>query len=308
MNIRASQVIYASAIAASLHLGLFVQWGSAQSRAGAIGLGEDGLSVGVGLAGSFEASQAQIQQDEVPERPDDKEPVPEEVPEAPAEELPPEIPEESSEETPTTEPTTPEQTELEVSEEIIEEAPEQLAELEDSPLNADSDDHSEQATLSIRDNPAPAPEPKAEPGNAPEALAEAKPESESQQNKQENAIAATQATGIGKTLDTGGNAALEQSYLARVQARAARFKRYPRSARKQGVTGTVTISFVITKNGRVRDSEIVNSSGDPRLDQEALDLLIRANPFPAIPEELSKDSMRFTLPIEFSLNSNRKLF
>ncbi|EGG98256.1 Ferric siderophore transport system2C periplasmic binding protein TonB [gamma proteobacterium IMCC2047] len=118
----------------------------------------------------------------------------------------------------------------------------------------------------------------------------------------------TLATGVGERLETGGNPAVRQSYLTKVMARIAKFKRYPRSARKDGVTGVVTIKFVIQKNGRVRSSEIVKSSGDARLDEETKNILLRASPFPPVPRELSDRELVLTLPVEFSLNPTRKLF
>jgi protein TonB len=72
----------------------------------------------------------------------------------------------------------------------------------------------------------------------------------------------TLATGIGERVETGGNPAARQSYLSQVLARIAKFKRYPRSARKEGVTGTATVKFIIQQNGRVKHSAIVTSSGD----------------------------------------------
>ncbi|RVU30627.1 energy transducer TonB [Neptunomonas marina] len=92
-------------------------------------------------------------------------------------------------------------------------------------------------------------------------------------------------------------------------AKLARAKRYPRSARKDGVTGTATVRFTIQKNGRVIVPRLLNSSGDERLDKEALAMLQRASPFPRIPAELGENSLDLTLPIEFSLNkTTRKLF
>ncbi|RTE66018.1 energy transducer TonB [Amphritea opalescens] len=91
-------------------------------------------------------------------------------------------------------------------------------------------------------------------------------------------------------------------------ARIARFKRYPRSARKDGVTGVVVVKFIIRKSGKVESSEIINSSGDPRLDQEAIDMLVRSSPFASVPDELSSSHLELTLPVEFSLNPTRKLF
>lgn len=123
-----------------------------------------------------------------------------------------------------------------------------------------------------------------------------------------NSTANTQATGTGNTVSTGGTTAEQQSYLARLLAHAARFKRYPRSARQDGVTGTVHVRFHLAGNGRVKRPVVLKSSGDQRLDQAAVEVILRANPFPAIPKTMSKDGLDLTLPIEFSLNARKKLF
>ena len=129
-----------------------------------------------------------------------------------------------------------------------------------------------------------------------------------QQESKEARTASIQATGTGNTQESGGNPAAEQNYLAKIQARLAKFKRYPRSARKENITGTVLVEFVLTGDGRIERPSIVRSSGDSRLDQEALDVLLRASPFPRIPKKLRKNSFALTLPVEFSLNQSRKLF
>jgi len=129
-----------------------------------------------------------------------------------------------------------------------------------------------------------------------------------QQESKEARAESIKATGTGNTQESGGNPAAEQNYLAKIQARLAKFKRYPRSARKENITGTVQVAFVLTGDGRIERPSIVRSSGDSRLDQEALDVLLRASPFPRIPKKLRKDSFALTLPVEFSLNQNRKLF
>lgn len=119
---------------------------------------------------------------------------------------------------------------------------------------------------------------------------------------------AIQATGIAEREETGGNPAARQSYLSKVLARIARFKRYPREARHDGVTGVVTVTFTVLINGSVSTQQISSSSGDARLDKAALDMLLRASPLAPIPRELGSDHLKLTLPIEFSLNKKRSLF
>lgn len=121
-------------------------------------------------------------------------------------------------------------------------------------------------------------------------------------------VATQQATGVGEQVHSGGNPAAQQSYFSRIKARLSKYKRYPRKARSQGITGTALVSFVIQKNGKVSLPKLLQSSGHPDLDREALSVLERASPFPTIPDDVSQGPLSLTLPIEFSLNQKRKLF
>ena len=59
---------------------------------------------------------------------------------------------------------------------------------------------------------------------------------------------------------------------------------YPPQAKKQGITGTVGVTFTITKSGQATNISISKSSGDLSLDQAAAAAVKRASPFPAPPE------------------------
>jgi protein TonB len=93
----------------------------------------------------------------------------------------------------------------------------------------------------------------------------------------------------------------QQSYLARLLAYLNRFKRYPAEARAARITGVVMLHFVMDKTGDVSTAEISQTSGKPLLDAEALALIERAQPLPAIPADFGKDTINAIVPIEFSL-------
>ncbi|HET7086743.1 MAG TPA: energy transducer TonB [Rhizomicrobium sp.] len=93
------------------------------------------------------------------------------------------------------------------------------------------------------------------------------------------------------------------SYLARVLAQLNRFKQYPRAARQARIEGRVMLHFVMTADGRVQSAEIAQSSGRPILDAEALALIQRAQPLPALPADFPTPTLDAVVPIEFSLNS-----
>ena len=94
----------------------------------------------------------------------------------------------------------------------------------------------------------------------------------------------------------------QQSYLARLLAYLNRYKKYPPEARSARITGVVMVHFVMDKTGRVATAEISQSSGKPMLDAEALALMQRAQPLPAIPPDFGKDTINAIVPIEFSLH------
>jgi protein TonB len=60
---------------------------------------------------------------------------------------------------------------------------------------------------------------------------------------------------------------------------------YPEIARKMGWKGKVTVSFVIESDGQAHDIEIRKSSGIKVLDQNAVEAVRKASPFPKPPAE-----------------------
>ena len=77
------------------------------------------------------------------------------------------------------------------------------------------------------------------------------------------------------------------SFLARLLAQLNRFKQYPRAARQAHIEGVVMLHFVMDAQGKVVSFEIAKSSGRPVLDTEALALIQRAQPLPALPRGFS---------------------
>jgi periplasmic protein TonB len=85
-------------------------------------------------------------------------------------------------------------------------------------------------------------------------------------------------------------------------AQLGRFKQYPRAARQAHIEGVVMLHFVMDAQGRVLSFEIAKSSGRPVLDTEALALIQRAQPLPALPADYPSRTLDAVVPIEFSLN------
>jgi len=77
--------------------------------------------------------------------------------------------------------------------------------------------------------------------------------------------------------------------------------RYPSVAQSRGQSGTVQIVFALDRKGNVLDSRVVRSSGVAALDEEALALLRRAQPFPIPPPEFPGERVNLAAPITFNL-------
>jgi protein TonB len=92
------------------------------------------------------------------------------------------------------------------------------------------------------------------------------------------------------------------NFLGGLLAQLNRFKQYPRAARQAHIQGVVMLHFVMDAQGKVQSFEIAKSSGRPVLDAEALALIQRAQPLPALPADYPTRTLDAVVPIEFSLN------
>lgn len=86
-----------------------------------------------------------------------------------------------------------------------------------------------------------------------------------------------------------------------VNTRLNQFKRYPRQARARAHQGTVKVAFVLNSEGHVVSSRVVKSSGSPILDQETLDLVERAQPYPVPPAGTGGHDLFLEVPITYAL-------
>lgn len=81
-----------------------------------------------------------------------------------------------------------------------------------------------------------------------------------------------------------------------------RHKQYPLLAQRRGIQGSGSVRVRIDRAGRVLERSLVRSTGEAMLDQAALDIVRRANPFPAVPKEYGGPSFEFVAPIEYRLH------
>jgi protein TonB len=78
-------------------------------------------------------------------------------------------------------------------------------------------------------------------------------------------------------------------------------QRYPAEARERGQQGTVVVEFVIDRTGKMVERILKKSSGNPRLDEEALAAIERASPYPLPPDEEPGEALRYVMPIQFKI-------
>lgn len=94
---------------------------------------------------------------------------------------------------------------------------------------------------------------------------------------------------------------IKTRFLRQVIALIQKIKRYPESARRNNWEGTAKVEFVLSGDGKVNSVNIITSSGYTVLDEEAIEMVKRAVPFPQIPGELGILELKLLLPIVFRL-------
>jgi len=181
----------------------------------------------------------------------------------------------------------------------------------------------------------PAPEPQQQPEAAPEPVAQTKPEPQAVPLTQTQAkppaepaaqpVASTEAsqttppqstltgsagnsgskqadnTGSGDNSSGGGLPGDSRDYAATLLAWLERHKEYPRRARWRRQQGTVLLYFMVDQQGNVLDHRIEESSGYPALDEEVRGMIKRAQPLPAMPESMDKQTLELVVPVQFFL-------
>jgi len=80
-----------------------------------------------------------------------------------------------------------------------------------------------------------------------------------------------------------------------------RSKDYPAAAMARGEEGTVFLAFTLDREGHVTNSHIARSSGSKALDDDALEMLSRAEPFPSLPSNVTRPEISLTVPINYQL-------
>jgi len=91
------------------------------------------------------------------------------------------------------------------------------------------------------------------------------------------------------------------SYLEMVRLRIESRKRYPETAKANGIEGRVKIHFILAADGRVRELSVVQGAPESALNRAALEAVEKAAPFPRPPSNLFKTDLALDLVIVFEL-------
>lgn len=91
------------------------------------------------------------------------------------------------------------------------------------------------------------------------------------------------------------------SYLDMVRLKIESRKRYPETAKARSIEGRVTIRFILTADGRVKNATVSRGARSKALNMAALDAVQRAAPFPRPPANLFKGDLPLELTIVFEL-------
>ncbi len=91
------------------------------------------------------------------------------------------------------------------------------------------------------------------------------------------------------------------AYIRALMAALLQHRRYPPEARRERARGVVQLRFTVARDGHVLASSVARSAGHPLLDEAALAVLAAADPLPAIPPSLGRDTLTITVPVEYAL-------
>jgi protein TonB len=100
----------------------------------------------------------------------------------------------------------------------------------------------------------------------------------------------------------GGSPQIKETYRSTVAKHLAQHMiAYPRSAVAREQHGRVEVGFSVDHDGHVHDLQLLHSSGHSELDEAALAMVTKAQPFPALPPNLAQSDNVFDFPLKFDL-------
>jgi len=92
------------------------------------------------------------------------------------------------------------------------------------------------------------------------------------------------------------------SYLSKIKRKIEPRWHYPESAQKVGLQGKLALSFSISRNGHLDKLELLNSSGQSILDEEALKAVRGAAPYFPLPDRLKISRLNIMATFEYRIS------
>jgi protein TonB len=99
-----------------------------------------------------------------------------------------------------------------------------------------------------------------------------------------------------------GSGKNKNAYLETIMKKIEAVRRYPPLARRRDFEGTARIKLTVKRSGRLKKSNLIQSSGYKLLDAETLKTINRAVPLPPFPADLDVEQLTVIIPIKFKLN------
>lgn len=99
-----------------------------------------------------------------------------------------------------------------------------------------------------------------------------------------------------------GATGIGANYRKQMRSTLTQFVLYPRAvAEELKIEGKVVVGFTINRDGRLEETEILESSGHPVLDQAVEKMVEFAQPFTALPATVKHERIRFAFPVTVKL-------
>ena len=128
------------------------------------------------------------------------------------------------------------------------------------------------------------------------------PEVKAEEWKPELATAVKGAKGKGWKSRYRGASGISARYRKKMRSTLTQFVLYPKAiAEEMRIEGKVVIGFTINREGRLEDTEVLESSGHPALDQAGEKMIEFAQPFSSLPKTVKNDKVRFAFPVTIKL-------
>lgn len=100
---------------------------------------------------------------------------------------------------------------------------------------------------------------------------------------------------------SASNLLIQQTYISKLTKWTGKFVKYPRFSAQNDQQGTVRVTVLLDRNGKVTDVQVTSKSKYKQLNHAAQKAVKNATPYPQIPDEIKGDEFRFTVPVVFVL-------